>query len=149
MTIYHALKNGSGIYEPIAYDLIGTYKSFTSCLDFIKFLFDGTRLTEYACKCLCERLNNTLNKDFQWINTSLACPEQYDIYYKGDLFAFFHLRYGVITVYLYDKEGDLQIYKPIMKENYGDDEYTGEFESYSDRIKFQKITENILLKIIE
>ena len=53
-------------------------------------------------------LKNYWIKNLEWHQTCFACPEQYDIYYKGEKFAYFRFRFGYLTVSLY-KNGELTL----------------------------------------
>ena len=79
--------------------------------------------------------------EFQWLQTCLACPFQFDIYHNGDRIANFRFRHGILTVYKYDGEeiGDDLIY--IDDNNYE--------TSYLDQSEFDEIVPIVEQKIKE
>jgi hypothetical protein len=78
---------------------------------------------------------------FEWIQTCLACPVQFDIYYNNTRIAYFRFRHSVLTVYNYDKDeiGDDLIY--IDEDNYD--------TSYLDQSEFDEIVPIVEQKIKE
>lgn len=79
--------------------------------------------------------------EFQWCQTCLACPVQFDIYHNDDRIAYFRFRGGILTVYNYDEDeiGDDLIY--IDDENYD--------TSYLDQSEFDEIVPTVEQKIKE
>lgn len=79
--------------------------------------------------------------EFQWYQTCLACPVQFDIYHNNNLIAYFRFRGGILTVYNYDGDeiGDDLIY--IDDENYD--------TSYLDQSEFDEIVPIVEQKIKE
>lgn len=78
---------------------------------------------------------------FEWIQTCLACPVQFDIYHNNILIAYFRFRGGILTVYNYDGDeiGDDLIH--IDDENYD--------TSYLDQYEFDEIVPIVEQKIKE
>lgn len=78
---------------------------------------------------------------FQWCQTCLACPVQFDIYHHGDRIAYFRFRGGILSVNNYDGDeiGDNLIYL---------DETTYE-GSYLSQEEFDEIVPIVEQKIIE
>lgn len=67
-----------------------------------------------------------------WICTSIACPEQYDIYREtGPAIAYFRLRYGNLYVHPYNQDHNID-WDIIIYEKHYDDE-RGCFESEEER----------------
>ena len=42
--------------------------------------------------------------EFQWCQTCLACPVQFDIYHNDDRIAYFRFRGGILSVNNYDED---------------------------------------------
>ena len=78
---------------------------------------------------------------FQWCQTCLACPVQFDIYHNDDRIAYFRFRGSILTVYNYKGEeiGDDLIYTD--DENYS--------TSYLDQSEFDEIVPIVEQKIKE
>lgn len=86
---------------------------------------------------------------FDWHMTCRMCPEQYDIYYKGKLFAYFRIRYGKIYVHLYHYDENEQEYSIDWNEHVYFYQYEDNMKGWLDpdemsehKAKIEKILEN-------
>lgn len=79
--------------------------------------------------------------EFQWCQTCLACPVQFDIYHNDDRIAYFRFRGGILSVNNYngDEIGDYLIY-------FDDSTYEG---SYLNQEEFNEIVPIVEQKIKE
>lgn len=79
--------------------------------------------------------------EFQWYQTCLACPVQFDIYHHDDRIAYFRFRGGILSVNNYngDEIGDDLIY-------FDDNTYEG---SYLNQKEFNEIVPIVEQKIKE
>lgn len=78
--------------------------------------------------------------ELDFVKTCPACPEQYDVFYKGKQVAYLRLRWGYFSVDIPDACG-----KEIFGEQIDDSGWQGEFDNDERRQKYLEIAKDKIM----